>query len=261
VKSAVVTGAARGIGAETVRAFAAEGWSVVAVDRCSDDPRLPYSLGTRAELDTVVADAGRSTPVVPFVANSCDPEALADAFAYAETTFGGVDAVVAVAGAIGGGVPFWEMQYEQHQALVEANLQTVVTAAQVGIPALLRRAPPRNGRFLAVSSAAAHRALPMIATYSAAKAGVEALIRTLAAELDGSGVTANTVRPGSTATPMLDESARLYALESPASFADQQPIRRLIEPVEVARALLWLAGEESGAITGAVVAVDGGLGL
>ena len=60
---------------------------------------------------------------------------------------------------------------------------------------------------------------------------------------------------------MLDESARLYALESADAFAAQQPIRRLIAPDEVARALLWLAGGESGAITGAVLAVDGGLAL
>lgn len=60
---------------------------------------------------------------------------------------------------------------------------------------------------------------------------------------------------------MLDESARLYALDSAVEFAAQQPIRRLIEPDEVARALLWLADGRSGAITGAVLAVDGGLAL
>jgi len=90
---------------------------------------------------------------------------------------------------------------------------------------------------------------------------VAGLIRALAAELGGTGITANAVSPGSTDTPILAESARLYRLPSAASFAAQQPVGRLLEPDEVAAALLWLAGEGSGAVTGAVVPVDGGLAL
>jgi NAD(P)-dependent dehydrogenase (short-subunit alcohol dehydrogenase family) len=90
---------------------------------------------------------------------------------------------------------------------------------------------------------------------------VAGLIRALAAELGATGVTANAVSPGSTDTPMLAESARLYGLPGGGSFAAQQPVRRLIEPGEVAAALVWLAGEGSSAITGAVIPVDGGLAL
>ncbi|HZM53772.1 MAG TPA: SDR family oxidoreductase, partial [Acidimicrobiales bacterium] len=136
-----------------------------------------------------------------------------------------------------------------------------ITAARVGIPALLRRPAPRQGRFLAVASAAATRGMPELAAYGAAKAGVAGLIRGLAAELGDTGVTANAVSPGSTATAMLDESARLYGLDDTRPFAGQQPIRRLLAPEEVAAALVWLAGTDSGALTGTVIPVDGGLSL
>jgi NAD(P)-dependent dehydrogenase (short-subunit alcohol dehydrogenase family) len=101
----------------------------------------------------------------------------------------------------------------------------------------------------------------MLAAYCAAKAGVAGMIRALAAELGGTGVTANGVSPGSTDTEMLAESARLYSLPGAASFANRQPVRRLLRPEEVAAALVWLAGEDSSAITGAMVPVDGGLAL
>jgi len=102
----------------------------------------------------------------------------------------------------------------------------------------------------------------MLAAYCAAKAGVTGLVRALGAELADSGVTANAVSPGSTRTPMLDESARLYGLPGGAeAFAAQQPQRRLLDPAEVAALLVWLAGPASAGLTGAVVPVDGGLGL
>jgi SDR family mycofactocin-dependent oxidoreductase len=259
MRVALVTGAARGIGAATVRGLAADGWAVVAVDRCSDDPRLPYALGTEAELRQVVADAGELA--VPVVANASDAAAMADAVRLAEGRFGGLDAVISIAGVIAGGVPLWEMPVEQQDAVLEGDLGTVLVAARTGIPALLRRPEPRAGRFLAVASAAATRGLPLLAAYCAAKAGVTGLVRALAAELRGTGVTANAVSPGSTATATLDESARLYALESAEAFSDQQPLARLIEPDEVAAMLVWLASPRSSAVTGASVPVDGGLAL
>ena len=256
---ALVTGAARGIGAATVRALAADGWAVVAVDRAADDPRLPYGLGSEEDLRAVVAAAPEQLAAV--VADACDLDGMNAAVARAEERFGGLDAVVAAAGVIAGGVAAWELPPEQEAAVIDVNLRSVLVASRVGIPALLRRSEPRSGRFLVVASAAATRGLPMLAAYCAAKAGVTGLVRALAAELGGSGVTANAVSPGSTATPILDESARLYGLESANAFAAQQPLGRLLEPEEVAGVLAWLAGPSTGAITGAVMPVDGGLGL
>ncbi len=269
---AIVTGAARGIGAATVQGLAAAGWSVVAVDRGSDDPRLPYPLGTAAELDAVVAEATARSPhaaadsgddqrLLARVADTADPGALGAVVAEAEERLGGLDAMVAVAGVIAGGVPLWEMPDDQLAAVLEVDLVGPIVAARVGIPALLRRPAPRSGRFLAVASAAATRGLPMLSAYGAAKAGVAGLIRGLAAELADSGVTANAVSPGSTSTAMLDESARLYGLTDRDAFAAQQPFKRLLRPAEVAAALVWLASAESGALTGAVIPVDGGLSL
>lgn len=259
---ALVTGAARGIGAATVKALAQQGWSVVATDRCRDDDRLPYALGTRDQLQTVAAEAtllgGR---VVALQADTCDAAELGAAVEEAESRFGGLDAAVAVAGVVAGGVPLWEQDAGQLEAVLEVDLHGVITLARVVVPALLRRPEPRSGRFIAVSSAAATHGLPMLSAYCAAKAGVNGLVRGLAAELRGSGVTANSVSPGSTGTPVLEESARLYGLTGPEGFAAQQAIGRLLHPEEVAAAVAWLAGEASSAVTGADLPASGGFGL
>ncbi len=261
---ALVTGAARGIGAATVHALVDDGWSVVALDLATDDPDLPYPLGSRAELDAVVGAANAragAERVRPWVADVRDGAAVAAAVAHAEERFGGLDAALAVAGVIAGGVPLWEVPAARQQAVLDVNLGGVLTLARAAVPALLRRPAPRSGRFVAVASAAATRGLPMLAAYCAAKAGVAGLVRALAVELADSGVTANAVSPGSTRTAILDESARLYDLAGADAFAAQQPQRRLLDPAEVAAVLAFLAGPRSGAMTGAVVPVDGGLSL
>jgi SDR family mycofactocin-dependent oxidoreductase len=262
---ALVTGAARGIGAATVCRLAADGWSVVALDRASDDPRLPYALGSPQALAATVARAAERAAapdrIVAVLADACDEAAMAVAIRDTEARFGGLDALVAVAGVIAGGVPLWEVPAAQLAAVIEVDLGGVITAARLGIPAMLRRPSPRQGRFLAVASVAGTRGLPRLAAYGAAKAGVIGLIRGLAAELRGTGITANTVSPGSTRTPMLDESARLYGLPAANSFAQQQLIERLLDPDEVAATLAWLAGPQGAGLTGADVVVDGGLSV
>jgi SDR family mycofactocin-dependent oxidoreductase len=257
MRVAVVTGAARGIGAATVRALAADGWSVLAVDRAADDPDLPYPLGTEADLSTVAV----TDRVASFVADVRDPAALDAAVAEAERRWGGLDAAVACAGVIAGGAPQWQVPLAQEHAVLDVDLGGVLSLARAAIPALLRRPEPRSGRFLAVASAAATRGMPMLAAYCAAKAGVVGLIRALGAELGDTGVTANAVSPGSTDTAILAQSARLYDLPGAAEFARQQPMRRLLEPCEVAAVLTFLAGTGSSGMTGAVVPVDGGLAL
>ncbi|HYT09908.1 MAG TPA: mycofactocin-coupled SDR family oxidoreductase [Mycobacteriales bacterium] len=262
---ALVTGAARGIGAATVRGLAARGWSVVAVDRGGDDRRLAYRLGTEAELHATVDAAGElaGNPdrVRAVLADTTDEPALAAAVAFAERTFGGLDAALGVAGVIAGGRPLWEVPRAEIQAVLDVDLGGVITLARAAVPALLRRPEPRQGRFVAVASAAATRGLPMLAAYCAAKAGVSGLVRALAVELGGTGVTANAVSPGSTDTAMLAESARLYGLGSAQEFAGSQPVGRLLSPEEIAAALIWLAGGESSAVTGATIPADGGLAL
>lgn len=256
---AVVTGAGRGIGAATVRGLAAAGWCVVAVDRCDDEPVVPYRLASRADLEAVVAEAGPD--VVGATGDVRDPAALRRIVEEAEQRWGGVDAAVAAAGVIAGGAPAWEVPLEVERAVIDIDLGGVTALARAAIPAMLRRATPRRGRFLAVASAADTRGLPMLAAYCAAKAGVAGFVRALAVELADHGITANAVSPGSTDTAMLAATADVYELPDAASFAAQQPIHRLLEPEEIARTLVFLADASSGGITGAVVRVDGGLSL
>jgi SDR family mycofactocin-dependent oxidoreductase len=262
---ALVTGAGRGIGAATVRLLAKQNWAVLAVDVVADDPALPYPMATARELAEVVDEgrtlAGNPDMVTSFVADVRDRAALSAAVSTAERHWGGLDAAIAAAGVIAGGVPLWQVPPEQEDAVLDIDLRGVINLARVAIPALLRRPAPRSGRFIAVASAAATRGLPMLAAYCAAKAGVAGLVRALGVELGDSGVTANAVSPGSTDTPILAESARLYSLPGAETFAVQQPVNRLLAPAEVAAVLAFLAGPDSGAMTGSVVPVDGGLAL
>lgn len=195
------------------------------------------------------------------VADTRDPAALQAAVDLAGAAFGGLDAAVAAAGAIAGGVPVWEMDAGQVDSMLSVNLAGAITVARVCVPAMLRRPPPRRGRYVAVASAAATRGLPLLSAYCAAKAGVTGLVRGLAAELRGTGVTANAVSPGSTDTPLLQESARLYGLSDPQDFGAQQVLERLLQPEEIAAAVTWLLSPAASAVTGASVPVDGGLAV
>ncbi len=260
---ALVTGAARGIGSATVAALARDGWRVLAVDRGADDPRLPYALGSAAELDAVVAAANQAAGeerARAALADATDASAMAAAIARGEE-WGELDAVVANAGVIAGGAPAWELSQDEEDAVVEVCLRGVMVAARVGIPALLRRPEPRAGRFVATASTAAFRGLPGLAAYCAAKAGVTGFVRALGVDLRGTGVTAAAVAPGSTDTPILAESARLYDLEGAAAFAPQQPIERLLDPAEIATTIAFLCGPAGAAITGTTLSVDGGLAI
>jgi SDR family mycofactocin-dependent oxidoreductase len=185
---------------------------------------------------------------------------MADVVARAEQ-WGEVEAIVANAGVVAGGSPAWELTPAEEDAVLEVCLRGVMVAARVGIPALLRRPEPRAGRLVATASTASFRGLPGLAAYCAAKAGVSGFIRALGADLRDTGVTACAVAPGSTDTPILAESARLYDLSAATDFAAQQPIERLIEPAEIAAAIVWLCGSDGAAVTGTTVSVDGGLAI
>lgn len=260
---AIVTGAARGIGAATVATLARQGWSVLCVDSVTDDPALGYPLATVADLDAVVKLANDSGEggAAGFMADVRDVQMLEAAVADAERRWGGVDAAIACAGAMGGGAPQWETSVETERVVLDVNLDGVLNLARVSVPSMLNRPAPRSGRFLAIASAGATRGLPKLAAYCAAKAGITGFIRALAVELGDSGITANAVSPGSTDTAMLAESARLYDLESPEQFAAQAPQGRVLHPDEVAAVIAFLASRQSGAMTGAIVPVDAGLGL
>ncbi len=254
---AVVTGAARGIGAATVDALVVAGWQVVAVDRCADDPALDYPLAAKSDLEEVAGRHGAAVrPVVGEVRSPSDMRAAVDE---AVRHFGGLQAAVAVAGVISGGPPLWETPDAQWDALFDVNVNGVRHLAAAAVPALLEAPAPREGRFVAVASAAGLLGLPRLSAYSASKHAVIGLVRSLAADLAGSGITANAVCPGSTRGPMLDASAAVYGLASAEEFAVHQLVERLLEPAEPAALIAWLCGPDSGGVTGAALPVDGGM--
>jgi SDR family mycofactocin-dependent oxidoreductase len=256
---AVVTGAARGIGAATVRTLSIAGWAVVATDLAGPEPGLRYELATKDDLEAVVASCANPSAVLPLVVDVRQQDDVDAAVEAAVEHFGRLDAALAVAGVIIGGMPTWETSDDEYRRLFDINTTGVWRLARAAIPSMLDVPQPRQGRFIAVASAAAHRGLPSLGVYGAAKHAVVGLVRGLAADLRGTGITANAVSPGSTDTMMLEESARIYGLSSAEHFAPQHLLERLLHPEEIAHLLAWLAGPESSGITGTVIAVDAGL--
>jgi SDR family mycofactocin-dependent oxidoreductase len=254
---ALVTGAARGIGAASVDALVAAGWSVVAVDRCRDVDGVPYAMATPADLDAVVArHPGR---VLGLVGDARSAQDMALAVETAIAQFGALDAAVASAGVLAGGTTLWETPDDVYDAVLSVNLDGVRRLFDAAVPVLLDAPEPRHGRLVAVASAASHMGLLHLAAYSAAKHAVVGLVRGLAADLASSGVTANAICPGSTRTAMLDASAAIYDLESVEEFVVHQPIGRILEPSEPAALIAWLCSEAASGVTGAAMAVDGGM--
>lgn len=258
---ALVTGAARGIGAATVAALVGAGWRVIASDGCVDDPRLAYGLGSRAELDEVAGVAPEVTRAV--VADVRDPEALGAAVEAARAQFGRLDAAIGCAGVIAGGDPVWEASTDTWDVQLEVNLKGVWNLAQAALPVILDSAATAggasHGSFIAVSSAAGTTGLPLLGAYAASKHGVIGLVRSMAAELAPNEVTANVVCPGSTRTPILDASAAVYGLDDAEAFRSHHLLDRLIEPSEIAALIAYLCSDAAAAITGAVLPVDAGM--
>ena len=246
---AVVTGAARGIGAAIASQLAEQGWSLVLADACSTQPGVDYPMPSPADLDAVAERCGAEV--------LCADVAAPDFGAQLSDVLAGrrVDAAVATAGVIAGGLA-WATDETTWSTLVDVNLHGTRRLAEATVPSMVTAGA---GRFVAIASAAALRAMPQLAAYSAAKAAVVAYVRALAADLAETGVLANVVCPGSTRGAMLAASAEVYDLSHQDEFAGHQLLRRVLEPGEVAAAVVWLCGPGASAVTGAVVPVDGGL--
>lgn len=235
----LVTGAARGIGAATVGRLVAQGDCVVALDE------LP------------IADVNPER-VLPYVADVRDRSALAAAVDRALDRWGRLDAAVAAAAVVAGGAALWETPEADLDLLWDVDVKGVWNTAAVAIPAMLGGPDPAGARFVAIASAAGHHGLHHLAAYNVAKHAVVGLVKGLAADLAGTGATACAVSPGSTRTPMLEATAKLYGLDDIEVFADNQLLRRILEPDEVAATVAFCCSREAAVLNGSVVHADGG---
>jgi SDR family mycofactocin-dependent oxidoreductase len=253
---AVLTGAARGIGAAVATSLAQQGWSLALGDVCCDDDDLGYRLGTQEEL-TAVGDQCRAAGA-EVVTQVCDVRdaAAVERLVAAAAELGQVEAAVAAAGVLGGSGPAWTLSDAVLDRDLAVNYRGVVALARAAVPRLLGAG--EHGRFVAVVSAAGVTGLPLLGSYTAAKHAALGYVRSLAADLGRTGVTANAVLPGSTETAMLSATAAVYDLLGPEAFARHARSGRLLRPEEVAAAVVWLTSREASGVTGTALAVDGG---
>ena len=254
---ALVTGAARGIGAATVSQLSERGYAVLALDWCVGTAHLdvvPYPMPTRDDLAQV---AGNRANVVAHVADVRDRDSVRSAVATVVERWGRLDVVVASAAVMLGGDPLWETSSAQIDTLWDIDVMGVWNTAAEAIPVMLAGPDPSTCRFVAVASAAGTRGLYRLGAYGMAKHAVVGLVKGLAADLVGTGVTAVAVSPGSTRTEMVEASADLYGVTAD-QLAQHQLLNRLLEPNEVAAAIAFCSSPEGGVLNGSVVHADGG---
>ncbi len=235
---ALVTGASRGIGAAIARALADDGWSVGVNYRQDRD-------GAESVVDTIREEGGQATAVQ---ADVRDADAADKLFEALQAEFDKpVLALVNNAGVRHDNLGA-SLRDEEWSEVLDTNLTATFRLTRRALRPMLRA---RNGRIVNISSVVGLRANPGQANYAAAKAGVLALTKTIAVEVARRGITVNAVAPGWIETEMT------AGLEG--GLLDAIPARRAGKPEEVAACVRFLASEQAGYVTGAVLTVDGGL--
>jgi 3-oxoacyl-[acyl-carrier protein] reductase len=226
----IVTGASRGIGAAIAEYFVAEGDTVVAFSRSATAPE------------------GCARSVAVNVANSAEVNAAVKA---AVDEFGPVEVVIANAGVTRDGIAM-RMSDEQWHDVLSTNLDGAFYTARAAMGSMVRA---RKGSIIFIGSISPFMGVPGQANYAAAKAGLVGLARSLATEVASRSITVNVVAPGLIDTEMTSD------LPSRDAMVAMIPLGHVGEPSDIAAAVGFLASNHARYITGAMIAVDGGLGL
>ncbi len=246
---ALVTGAASGIGAATATLFAEAGADVALCWYAGDQ----HDVGPVAE---AVAGFGRKALVLE--GDVARTESVDRMVATTVAELGGLDIVVANA-AIARDVPSHDLDDERWLSLLDVDLGGVFRCFRAALPHMVENG---RGRLLATSSiAGALQGWPRHAHYTAAKAGVIGLVRSLALEYAARGITVNAVAPGVIVSPQTLDPVNSLGPAGLEEFARSVPVGRNGEPLEIANAFLFLASDRASYITGQTIVVDGGVTL
>ncbi|HYF20421.1 MAG TPA: SDR family NAD(P)-dependent oxidoreductase [Ramlibacter sp.] len=247
-RHALVTGAARGIGAAIARTLAADGATLTLLGR---------NAGALQALAQELPGQGHGF----VVADVADEAAVQRAFAQARQARGPITILVNNAGQAES-APFQKTSLALWQKMLAVNLTGTFLCSQAALPDMLAAG---RGRIVNIASTAAQKGYAYVSAYVAAKHGVLGLTRSLALEVARKGITVNAVCPGYTDTDILRESiANVVAktgrseAEALAEFAKTNPQQRIVQPAEVADAVHWLCGDAAASITGQAISVSGG---
>ena len=244
-KTALVTGAASGIGRATSILFAQHGARVVAVDRSADvQATVDAITHFGAQALAVVADVSQEAEVQAFIQKAVD-------------AYGGLDICYANAGVSGGRRPFDDWSAQDWMHILGINLVGTFLAIKYAARIMV---PAGRGSIICTASVAGLRSGAGGPPYSASKAGVISLVQTSANDFAGTGVRVNAICPGLIETGMtrtVFETAR--AKGSERKIGQLNPLRRGGVPMEIAHAALFLASDDASYVNGQALAVDGGL--
>ena len=242
---ALVTGAARGIGAEIAAEFARAGARVGVLD-----------LEEQQAGDTATAISEAGGQAIALGADVADVSLVEAAVARVAEEFGGLDILVNNAGVLRDNLLF-KMTEDDWDTVMNVHLRGTFLVTRAVQRIMVER---RYGRVVNLSSTSALGNRGQ-ANYSSAKAGLQGFTRTVAIELGPFGITVNAIAPGYIDTPMTRGTAERLGVaveERQATVAARLPVRRVGQPSDIANAALFLAAEASGFVTGQVLYVDGG---